>query len=73
MSRYNLYRKVNTYYRAVGIKKTGLHILRHTSAMMLLDKTGDITYVQELLRHVNIATTNIYAKRSVKQLSKKIL
>lgn len=73
MTRHNLYRKVNLLYKKVGISKSGLHILRHTSAMMLLDKTGDITYVQALLRHASINTTTVYAKRSVKKLGEHIV
>lgn len=74
LDRSNLYRRVNSIYGNAGIKeKKGLHILRHTSAMMLLEKTSDITLVQQLLRHSNISTTSIYTHRDMKQLSRKIV
>lgn len=73
IDRSNLFKKVNKIYILAGIEKEGLHILRHTSAMMLLDKVGDITYVKELLRHANIATTMVYVHRSVKQLGERVV
>lgn len=73
LDRSNLYAKANQIYLRAGIEKKGLHILRHTSAMMLLDKVGDITYVKELLRHSNINTTMVYVHRSVKQLGEKVV
>jgi len=74
LDRSNLYVKVNMIYLKAGIvDKKGLHILRHTSAMMLLDKVGDITYVKELLRHSNITTTMVYVHRSVKQLGERVV
>jgi len=73
LDRSNLYAKMKNIYKSLGINKSGLHILRHTSAMMLLSKSNDITYVQKLLRHSDINTTTIYAKRMNKDLKKQIL
>jgi len=74
LDRSNLYRKVNTIYKKAKVEdKKGLHILRHTAAMMLLDKVGDISLVKDLLRHTDISTTMIYVNRSTKQLSEKIV
>lgn len=36
------------------------HSLRHTTAVAILTKTNDLTAAQEVLRHANIATTQIY-------------
>lgn len=41
-------------------KRVGAHKLRHTFATLLLDKTGDIYTLKELMGHSNIATTCIY-------------
>jgi len=41
-------------------KKIHAHRLRHTFATLLLEKTGDIFILKELLGHANIKTTCIY-------------
>jgi len=42
------------------------HVLRHSLAQRLLDGSGDLQLVQAVLGHVNISTTQIYARMSTR-------
>jgi integrase/recombinase XerC len=64
----------------VGLKKLALsaglpthvhpHMLRHSFASHLLQSSGDLRAVQELLGHANIATTQVYTQLDYQHLSK---
>lgn len=59
-------RSLNKACRKVGIK-VNPHLLRHASATLLYQATGDIYAVQHHLRHSKVATSQIYTRFSVEQ------
>jgi site-specific recombinase XerD len=46
----------------IGQNKFSPHMLRHTTAMGLVDSGVDLIYIRDLLGHVSVSTTEIYAK-----------
>jgi integrase/recombinase XerD len=52
-----------------GLNKTGsCHIFRHTMATLMLEGGADIRYIQEILGHRNLETTQLYTKISIGKL-----
>jgi integrase/recombinase XerD len=63
LTRQGLWLIVKHYVREVGIRgEVTPHTLRHTFAAHLIDRKADLEYVQELLGHANISTTQVYTQ-----------
>lgn len=57
------------YVTASGVPKQGAcHLFRHTLATLMLEGGADIRYIQQMLGHADISTTQIYAQVSIRHL-----
>ncbi|MDY7096296.1 MAG: site-specific tyrosine recombinase XerC [Acidobacteriota bacterium] len=64
-----LSRLVRRYVEAAGIEKSGsCHLFRHTAATLMLENGADIRFIQQLLGHAEISTTQIYTQVSIQAL-----
>lgn len=63
LTRQGLWLIVKHYVREAGITEDITpHTLRHTFAAHLVERKADLEYVQELLGHANISTTQVYTQ-----------
>lgn len=61
--------KVKRYMAFAGVDKLGsAHLLRHACATHMLEGGADIRFIQEMLGHANIETTEIYTHVSIDKL-----
>lgn len=64
-----LTRLASGYVKASGVPKRGAcHLFRHTMATLMLEGGADIRYIQAMLGHAELSTTQIYAQVSVRAL-----
>jgi integrase/recombinase XerD len=60
---------VATHVDAAQIGKRGAcHMLRHTMATLMLEGGADIRFIQAMLGHADLKTTQIYTQVSIRQL-----
>jgi site-specific recombinase XerD len=57
-------RKVNP---ALIPERISCHVLRHSKAMHLLQAGVNLVYIRDILGHVSIQTTDVYARADSKQ------
>jgi integrase/recombinase XerD len=60
---------VAAYVDAADVGKKGsCHLFRHTCATQMLEGGADIRFIQEMLGHASIASTQVYTKVSIRKL-----
>jgi integrase/recombinase XerD len=60
---------VREYVAAADIGKSGsCHLFRHTMATLMLEGGADIRFIQQMLGHVKLDTTQIYTQVSIRKL-----
>jgi integrase/recombinase XerD len=60
---------VREYINAAQLGKTGsCHLFRHTMATLMLENGADIRFIQQMLGHAELSTTQIYTQVSIRKL-----
>ncbi len=60
---------VRRYVDRAAVGKTGsCHLFRHTMATLMLEGGADVRFIQEMLGHSNLETTQIYTRVSIRKL-----
>ena len=61
---------MHRYIEASEVGKSGsCHLFRHSAATLMLEGGADIRYIQELLGHRDLSSTNIYTRVAPERLA----
>lgn len=60
LARHSIKQAIRDYNLKRGVKKTSIHLFRHTFAINYLRNGGNIAYLQNILGHSKLETTKIY-------------
>ena len=61
--------RIRQYLKESGIqKKGGCHLFRHTTATLMLEGGADIRYIQQMLGHADLSSTQVYTHVAIQQL-----
>lgn len=67
----SLSKLVQRYMKEAQIEKPGgCHLFRHTMATLMLENGADIRFIQQMLGHQSLTTTQIYTQVSIDQLKR---
>jgi|GEM_PF-2300968 len=59
---------VKRYMERAGIREGACHVLRHACATQMLENGADIRFIQALLGHADLSSTQIYTQVAIGKL-----
>jgi integrase len=59
---------VKKYLRAAGVEAGSCHLFRHAMATQMLENGADIRFIQAILGHAQLTTTEIYTHVTIAKL-----
>ena len=61
---------LESFLQLSNMKEGSCHLFRHACATLMLENGADMRYVQSMLGHDCIASTQVYTELSIRQLKK---